>query len=216
MNTNEIKEKKKKLKLNKKQKEIVIGLMLGDGHLETQNQGKTYRLKIEQTVRHKEYVDWLYDNLKDFVLTPPKKKIKESFGKKVVNYGFSTISVGCFRFFAQQFYEPIEKGRKIPNLIRRWLTPLSMAIWFMDDGQIKSKKHRALLINTQCFSKIDLRKLQGALKEKFSIKTTLKKEPVGWRLYLLSETVQIFVDLIRPNILPSMLRKLGINIMPKE
>ena len=216
MNTNEKKEKKKKLKLSKKQKEIVIGLMLGDGHLETQNQGKTYRLKVEQTIRHKEYVDWLYDNLKDFVLTPPKRKIKESFGKQIVNYGFSTISVGSFRFFAQQFYEPTKKGRKIPDLIRRWLTPLSMAVWFMDDGQIKSKKHRALLINTQCFSKIDLRKLQKALKEKFDIKTTLKKEPVGWRLYFLAETVQIFVDLIKSNILSSMLRKLGINIMPKK
>jgi len=216
MNTNEIREIKKKLKLNRKQKEIMIGLMLGDGHLETQNQDKTYRLKVEQTIRHKEYVDWLHNNLKDFVLTPPKKKKKESFGKKVVNYGFSTVSLGSFRFFAQQFYKPIGKGKKIPDLIRRWLTPLSMAIWFMDDGQIKSKKHRALLINTQCFSKIDLGKLQKALKEKFGIETTLKKELVGWRLYFLAETVQIFVDLIRPNILPSMLRKLGINIMPKK
>lgn len=214
MNTNEIKKIKKKLKLNKRQKEIVMGLMLGDGHLETQDQGKTYRLKIEQTIRHKEYVDWLYNNLKDFVLTPPKEKIKESFGKEIVNYGFSTLSVGNFRFFAQQFYG--NNGKEIPKLIRRWLTPLSMAVWFMDDGQIKSKKHRALLINTQCFSKKDLVKLQEALKEKFSVITTLKKEPTGWRLYFIAETVNVFVKLISPHILPSMRYKLGINIMPKR
>lgn len=209
MNTNKIKGIKKKVKLTKKQREIIFGLILGDGHLETQNNGRTYRLKVEQTIGHKIYVDWLYENLKEFVQTPPKVKIKITFGKIRKNYGFSTLSVSSLRFFAHQFYK---EGKKvIPNLIKRWLTPLSMAVWFMDDGQIKSKKHRALLINTQCFTKKDLQKLQKALKDKFGIETTLKKEPTGWRLYLLSETISRFVDLIKPYIIPSMCRKLGIN-----
>jgi len=214
MNTNKIKEIKKKLKLNKKQKEIIMGSLLGDGHLETQNYGKTYRLKIEQSFSHKDYVDWLYSNLKDLILTPPKKKIKESFGKRIVNYSFSTLSLVNFRFFACQFYKNNKK--EIPKLIKKWLTPLSMAVWFMDDGQIKSKKHRALLINTQCFSKKELFQLQKALKEKFNVITTLKKEPTGWRLYFVSETVDIFIKLIYPHIISSMRYKLGINIMPKR
>lgn len=212
MNTKELEEKKKKLKLIKRQKEIIIGLMLGDGHLETQNNGKTYRLKIEQSIKHKEYVDWLYNELKEFVNTSPRKREKEGFGKRLAAYEFSTLSVGNLRFFAQQFYKK-DKGRKIPLLIKRWLTPLSMAVWFMDDGQIKSKKHRALLINTQCFAKKDLKRLQKALWEKFGIKTNLKKEPTGWRLYLLAETVSKFVSLIEPYIIPSMRKKLGINII---
>jgi len=210
MNTNELKQQKKKLKLKKNQKEIMIGLMLGDGHLETMNKGRTYRLKVEQSIKHKDYVDWLYTNLQDFVNTPPKIRKSIAFGKETTNYRFSTLSVGNFRFFGQQFYK--DKKKIIPDLIKRWLTPLSLAIWFMDDGQIKSKKHRALLINTQCFSKKDLEKLQKALEEKFGIKTNLKKEPTGWRLYLLSETVSKFVKLIEPHILPLMRRKLGINI----
>ncbi len=210
MNTNELKQQKKKLKLKKNQKEIIIGLMLGDGHLETMNKGRTYRLKVEQSIKHKDYVDWLYTNLQDFVNTPPKIRKSIAFGKETTNYRFSTLSVGSFRFFDQQFYK--DKKKIIPDLIKRWLTPLSMAIWFMDDGQIKSKKHRALLINTQCFSKNDLGKLQKALEEKFGIKTNLKKEPTGWRLYLLSETVSKFVKLIEPHILPLMRKKLGINI----
>ena len=211
MNTNKLKEKKKKLRLKKKQKEIIIGLILGDGHLETMNKGKTYRLKVEQSIKHKSYVDWLYMNFRDFVNTPPKIRKSIAFGKETTNYRFSTLSVGNFRFFAQQFYK--NKKKIIPSLIQRWLTPLSMAVWFMDDGQIKSKKHRALLINTQCFSKKDLGKLQKALEEKFGIKTNLKKEPTGWRLYILSETVAKFVKLINPYILPSMRKKLGINII---
>lgn len=214
MNTNKIKEIKNELKLTKEQKEILVGLMLGDGHLETQNNGRTYRLKVEQTIRHKEYVDWLYENFKEFINTPPKSRNHFAFGRGITNYRFNTLSVGNFRFFAHQFYE--RKKKKVPKLIKKWLTPLSMAVWFMDDGQIKSKKHRALLINTQCFTKSDLKRLQEALKEKFGIETTLKKEPYGWRLYLLSSTVSRFVKLVEPYIISSMRRKLGINTNAKR
>jgi len=47
-NSKLIKEYKKSLtELNKMQREASIGLMLGDASLQTQNQGKTYRLKFE-------------------------------------------------------------------------------------------------------------------------------------------------------------------------
>ena len=44
----DIEEYKQHLKLTRTQREVLVGLLLGDGHLETQNGGRTYRLKIEQ------------------------------------------------------------------------------------------------------------------------------------------------------------------------
>jgi hypothetical protein len=55
MNIKEIEEIKKNLKLTKKQRGIIVGLLLGDGHLETQNNGKTYRLKVEHSLEQKDY-----------------------------------------------------------------------------------------------------------------------------------------------------------------
>ena len=52
MNTKEIREYKNTLKLTDIQKSILIGTLLGDGHLETQDEGKTYRLKIEHQSKH--------------------------------------------------------------------------------------------------------------------------------------------------------------------
>jgi len=43
MYSKEIENQKKRLKLTKRQKEILVGKILGDGHLETQDNGKTYR-----------------------------------------------------------------------------------------------------------------------------------------------------------------------------
>jgi hypothetical protein len=54
-----------KFKINKFQKEILIGLILGDAHLEKSLNSLSYRLKIEQSFFHKEYVEHLYNIFKD-------------------------------------------------------------------------------------------------------------------------------------------------------
>lgn len=209
MNSKFINEFKSKISLNEEQREIIIGLMLGDGCLETQNNGKTYRLKIEQGQMHKEYVDWLYAKFKDLVLTEPQSKIKRLFEKEYFNYGWQTVSCGQLRFFAHQFYDLDLKRKKIPKIIGKMLTPLALAVWFMDDGQIKSKKHRALMINCQCFSKRDLDLLQKVLLKKFQVETVLRKDKQGFRIYLLSKTISNFLTVINPYIISSMRYKLG-------
>lgn len=209
MNSKLIDDFRSKINLNTEQKEIIVGLMLGDGCLETQNRGRTYRLKIEQTLLHKDYVDWLYGKLKNLVLTKPREKNKRIGKKTYRNYGFQTISCGSLRFFAHQFYDQKSKKKKIPKIIKRLLSPLALTVWFMDDGQIKSKKHKALMINSQCFSGKDLRLLQKVLLESFQAKTVLRKDKQGFRIYILSETVQNFLAAVRPHIISSMRYKTG-------
>jgi len=53
------------MKLTKTQKQILFGVILGDVHLETQNKGKTYRVKFAQSEKHKEYLFHLYEIFKD-------------------------------------------------------------------------------------------------------------------------------------------------------
>jgi hypothetical protein len=54
------KNKIKSLKLTQKQCEIITGLILGDGHLETRTNGKTYRLKVEHSIKQKDYASSLH------------------------------------------------------------------------------------------------------------------------------------------------------------
>ena len=46
--------KEEKMKLSREQREILVGILLGDAHLETQNRGRTYRLKVEHSLKEKE------------------------------------------------------------------------------------------------------------------------------------------------------------------
>ena len=216
MNTKEIKNKKKKLKLSKTQKEVLVGLILGDGHLETQDKGKTYRLKVEHSLNQKDYLEWLFAQFKDWVNTDkPYVKVRKD-GRKSI--GFTTYSHGVFRFYAHQFYN--QNGVKhIPkkHMFKRVLTPLALSIWFMDDGSRKSLKHKTYNIYTLAYSKRDLRIVQEVLLEKFAVETSLHKQGKAWRIYIPSKSAEKFTKLIEKFVLKfsSMKHKL-VTQMPKK
>lgn len=210
MFTRELEERKSSLKLTPIQKEILVGTLLGDGHLETKNRGKTYRLKIEHTIKQKAYVDWLYNHFKEWVATPPRIRTRRiNFQRKCGEYelyGFQTLSVGSLRFFAHQFYDGVTKV--VPKQIGRWLTPRTLAVWYMDDGSIKSKVHRTVLLNTQGFSKRDLERLQRAFLEKWGVQASLREQKEGRQIYIGNESIERFISLIIPHVLPSMQYKI--------
>jgi len=60
-----MKKRNNKLKITKIQREILIGIILGDGHLEQSLNKFSYRLKIEQSEKKKEYIEHLYEIFKD-------------------------------------------------------------------------------------------------------------------------------------------------------
>ncbi len=197
---------KKTLALTSIQREIMIGLLLGDGHLETAN-GRTYRLKVEHGIAQKEYVDWLYEMLRNWIPQSPKARVKDSFGKPITSYGFTTYSSGLFRFYAQQFYH--EKKKVIPKAIRKWLTPRAVAIWFMDEGSWKSDHHQTYIIHTLGYAKRELALIQEAFKKKFDIDVGIHKQYDRYRLYVYSKSAQRFRKLIEPYMVSSMKYKLG-------
>ena len=148
MNSNEIKSLAESLKLNNNQRQILVGLILGDGHLETQNKGKTFRLKVEHALNQKEYVDWLYSQFKEWVLTPPQIKLQTVGGIVRQKYWFSTISTGSFRFYGQLFY--VDHKKVVPKMIVKLVETLTLAVWFMDDGSLKSQFHKTIIHKPDC------------------------------------------------------------------
>ena len=178
----------KKIKLSLLQKEVLFGVILGDAHLETQNNRITYRVKFEQSIKHKAYIEHLYNIFKDYVKTSPQLKVvkyktgnlscslshnlsgrnpKELYAKQTTNIRFATISSSTFTFFGKQFYK--DKKKVIPKLIHRWLTPRALAYWYMDDGSIKSTQSKGVLLNTHSFSHAEVQLLCNVLTKKFNL-----------------------------------------------
>jgi hypothetical protein len=114
---------------------------LGDACLETQNAGRTYRLKIEQGIAHAEYVQHLYLVLREWVLSPPRPKQGQTRGVATLNLAFQTVSHTEFSTYGELFYR--DRRKIVPGKIGELLTARGLAYWFMDDGSMKSKESKA-------------------------------------------------------------------------
>lgn len=218
MRSREIEEYKRSLVLTKRQKEILIGLLLGDGHVEQLYTLALGRLKVEHSNVQKEYVDWLYNEFKPWIRMKPRERTIISFGKVQQRYEFCTYGHTILGDFQERFYR--NRKKLVPNNIANDITPLSLAVWYMDDGSIKSKRHKGVFLNTQGFTEADVSKLQKILKHKFGIESITRREKNGKQIYLGGHAGEEFCKLIYPYVIPSMRYKipqsLRLTELPKE
>ena len=110
---------------------IIIGSLLGDAYANRRS-GEGVRICYRQSIRHKEYLFWLYtffysrgytSNLKPRQYT---RTIKSKEGKKYYGYEFNTFTFSSFNWIHKMFYN---NGKKIiPLNIYEYLTPLALAV----------------------------------------------------------------------------------------
>ena len=130
-------------------------------------------------------------------------------GRKSVEWKFNTKVYSFFTELRQQFYP---KGKKIilKNISNLLKSPLSLAVWFMDDGGRRNDCY-GLFLNTLAFSKIEHELLQKCLRKNFSLDSRLHWIQDGYRIYIPSASVQRFCEIVYPYIIPSMQYKLSYN-----
>ena len=201
-----------KKKLSKLQREVLIGILLGDGYLRPNTHKTKYRLTVLQSEKHKEYVFHLYEIFKNFVSKPPKKYIftdKRFPGKTYTRWSFYTTNEACFRFYAHQFY--CDNKKIVPKRIHKWLTPCAIAYWYMDDGAQKWKnKSLGVRFCTNNFSLVEVNTLISVLEEKYKLKCSKQKKQNNFRIYISSDSYTILNNLIFHFLIPSMTYKFPI------
>jgi hypothetical protein len=172
------------------QKAVIIGCLLGDGAMRCK---KHALLEINHAYSQKEYVDWKFSQLHQLVSTPPKTR----FGNNDrIAYRFTTRSLPVLTEIYKQFYSNGKK--RIPDNLE--LKPVTLAVWFMDDG---NRSYRALYLNTHKFCMNSQRKLIRMLKDQHQITAHPNKDKKYYRLRIAVASVLLFKRLIEPYILPS-------------
>lgn len=198
---------KKSLILTKYQREILIGLLLGDGCLEVLPKGDSARLKVEYTSKQKTYIDWLYEIFRSWVRNKPKRKITHAFGKTYTKYWFTTLSSPIFKEYFDLFYRNHRKI--IPRTIGQLLTPIGFAVWFMDDGSTKSKESRGRILCTHAFFQEEVLFLCHVLKKKFFLDASPRKQKDGIEIYISGHSSTQLRNIIEQYIVSSMRYKLS-------
>ena len=183
------------LSITPRQREIFIGSLLGDGHLAKTTRG--YAFRVNHGLMQKEYVDWKYQELHSLTNSAPNSYKS--------TYYFRTVSHHYFDELRDLFY----RGEKkiIPENIGHLLTPLAVAVWFMDDGTKEGKQAR---INSQSFTREENRRLSHLLEATLGIKSTINRDKHLFRLRISDQSMSLFRNMVTPHIVPSMRYKLSL------
>lgn len=201
-----LEEYKKTLKLSPLQKDVLIGLLLGDGHMELSQNRKSARLKVEYSIKNADYVNWLYQIFNNLVRMNPRKRVINSFGGSFERFGFTTLSLPDFLYFRDLFYRG--KTKIVPLNITELLTNIGFAVWFMDDGSYKSKECKGKLICTHNFNSEEIDLLCQVLKEKFGLEAIPRKQIDGIEIYIRASSFSRLKRLISPFLATSFSYKL--------
>lgn len=168
-------------------KEILHGILLGDANLATENKGQTFRLRLVQSESHKEYLDHLVTHFEELGRTPVKQNPANN------TYYWNSLQSASLRYYGHQFYREINGKwvKKVPENVKKWLTPRAVTYWILDDGSAKDKKTTtALRLCTDSFSYLDVKKLSEALEENFNIETSIyENRPNQYRIYCKAPSV---------------------------
>lgn len=182
---------------------VLIGTVIGDGYLE--RHGKGVRLEVIHSNRYKKYVEWKHKILSE--LTPGPLYHRES---PVSYWRFLTRSHPFLEYLREIFYED---NRKIilVDINKLLIRPLSLAVWFMDDGTL-DKSHGSILFETQSYSIDDIFRLSNCLKKNFGLCSSIHRSGRnrGLRLYIPVREAKKLSRLIKRFILPCMAYKLSI------
>jgi len=150
--------------------QILVGHMLGDGHIAKVRRGNSY-LVIHRKAEHHEYNLWTKKALLDngIVVTNNYPKIGQSYGN---NFPSSYLRTGRDKFWNEQRLLWYKDGQKrLPReYIKKNFDNLSFLLWFLDDGDSKRR------ISTDRFSRKDIIFLRNLIKQKYGIRFNIRHQ----------------------------------------
>jgi hypothetical protein len=193
-------------KIQRNLKLILIGMMLGDANLQTFSDGKTARLRVLHSMKQQEYLQHKFSFFEQFCRTPIRY-LKETRGETVYEKCyFQTMTSPKLSVFFHMFYKD---GKKVlPKLIHRYLHPITLAYWFMDDGALKWKnRSKAVRFCTDNFTQEEVIRLKDLLNDQYHLNASIVKQRSRFRIYIPNNNYE-FTNLIEPYMFHSMLYKL--------
>jgi hypothetical protein len=167
--------------LSKRQRAIILGNILGDGHLQIAPNEKSARLRFTHSMEQEQYVHWQYRNLdwlSKKVKPPYETTTKKGYSECI---GYTSYQPELLQFH-QFFYKPTglskPKYRKIvpENLSDYLKDPISLMVWYLDDGTLRTDSG-ACRIATQSFTEEENWILQDCLQKNFNVKSVIEKWP---------------------------------------
>ncbi|KKN64857.1 hypothetical protein LCGC14_0487770 [marine sediment metagenome] len=171
------------IKVSKRQEDILRGSLMGDAYL-----GPSGEFDIQHGHKQFGYLLWLFKNLQPY------------FGEIRNTRTCRRIRSCAHPFGLQIRAEYYAGGKKTINRdILDKLNELSLAVWFMDDGQVFPSGKQARL-STHCFSEEEHEIMVKYFSERWGLDAKIGKAGEYKQLLFNKENMNKLVGLIRPHV----------------
>lgn len=208
--------------MNKTDRGILYGMLLGDGnlYLATNNFGVKYvKLTIGHSPKQREYLEHKCQLLHSiFGGKKPKVYTYKSFNQKSDKYYENLQTVKTNTYFRQMHRLLYPEGKKVyTKKVLDYLTDHGLALWFMDDGSGSVKynskgepKGFYVSLSTYC-PKEEAEIIQLWFLEKYGLeaKFSIDKRNNLYSIRFNSKDSMRFKEIVTPYIHHSMLYKIG-------
>jgi hypothetical protein len=196
------------------QLEIFTGSMLGDGYMvRPQKSSYNWRFFKKQRTDKKEYLDWHFVKFGNHScsILPQSNRLRfkcyEDNPKSSHSFVFSTHAHKTFTCLAKTWYENANgtfstNNGKIVKIVPKdiKLTPLTVAIWFCDDGT-HEPKDRKMTICTNGFTTEECEFLRTKLNVQFNLRTSLRFHKNQPQIYIPPNSYLDFINVISPHMI---------------
>jgi|SRR3989344_5137735 len=196
------------MELTKQQTDVLVGTILGDGFLQKTGE-KNARLRLEHSQKQKDYVLWK-GNIFGRLFQGKPNHLERVHPKSLAMYSYcrwQSDASPAFGKWRKYFYPD---GKKIiPSDLGNFLkSPISLAVWYMDDGYF-NKIDRNSFIYLGRVTRVEAEILQLAIENNFGILATIyDKKNKGFALFFNASETKKLQSLISPFIIESLRYKL--------
>jgi hypothetical protein len=196
-----MKASKHEVGFTKEQQEVLTGTLLGDGCLA--QHGHFHRLHVKHKAEQRALAELKYRTFAEYISMPLHAFDQQLLGKEYPCVQFASLTSPEFTKWHRYFY----RGRRkvVPPDIARHLSPLAVAVWFMDDG---ASDFAGVTFQTHSFRLNEVRLLADSLRSSLGVIANLRRNKGAWILYVGASELPRFRDLVSRYILPDLSYKL--------
>lgn len=191
-------------------REIVWGSLFGDGGVYYSSGSRNAHFMVCHSHKQREYIEWKHKALFPLVnngvyLQTHYHKIRK---KNYTTLSLRTINHTYFTRLRGYFYP---QGKKVvTRRLLNKLTPVGLAVWFMDDGTycVNNRGYPQLNISTCSYSKQENEIIKRYFKDVWYIDVSVHRRKEHYHLYINKPNSLKLIKIISPYILPCMKYKI--------
>ena len=164
--------------------------------------GHFHRLHVKHKAAHRSLAEFKKQVFRDHVSMALHEFDQRLGTDRFPCVQFASRTHPVFSKWHRYFYR--DRKKIVPKDIAMHLSPLSMAVWFMDDG---AADYAGVTFQTHSFELSEVELLVNGINERYDLATRSRRNRSRWIIYLPSRTLSRFVQLIRPHLLEEFVYK---------